>query len=244
MLEKMENPSWLEPYGESFLDEVTSILGYNQDEWKVVYNVEIKGNSQVSHLFETALQSRSDGRVVPILYLSATDEDNSKKIMLHRVKTTDTMMPGGLVVTNYEMNSKEQALCKICNMRIFRIRGQVFGGNRNVVGNPTHEFGVESQLNGREILESRKRGRVQRRNRDRTKIVMDILSNVQYMRGASITQLIYKCNLNYKSAKSILSDLISRELLKVVLYDEQVRKYELTERGRTALERLRVTETL
>ncbi len=244
MLENMEKPEWLELENGDLLGEISEVLGFNHEEWKLVNDVEIKGHSQVTHLFETALQSIKDGRLIPILYLSRLDEDKSKKIMLHRVKSTDTMIPGGLVVTDYDLEAKEQALCEICNMRIYRINSHVIPSAVARTKNVTLNLSDDTTDMAHENLNARKKSRVQRRNRDRTKIVMDILSNVQFLRGASITQLIYKCNLNYKSAKTILSDLISRELLRVVMYDEQIRKYELTERGRTALERLRITEAL
>ncbi len=243
MVENMETPEWLKLYNGAILEEVAEMFGLNHEEWKLVHDVKIMGSSHVTHYFDSALQSLKDNRLVPILVLSRNDEDKSNKIMMHRVKTTDTMIPGGIVLTDYEMDPKEQDLCEICNLKVHRVRtGPVPSAmliNEQFV---TRTQGINS-LTERETPEPKK-PKVQRRNRDRTRIIMDILSNVQFMKGASITQLIYRCNLNYKYAKSILSDLLSRELLKITVYENQARKYELTERGRSALERLRITETL
>lgn len=244
MVENMESPEWLKLYSDTLLEEITEMFGFDHEEWKLVYDVKIKGSSQVIHYFDTALQSLKENRLIPILFLSRFDEDKSNKILLHRVKTTDTMIPGGIVVTDYEMDPKEQDLCEICNLKVYRLKTTTIPSALVVSEDVNLISRNGADERSRELLDNRKKTRVQRRNRDRTKIVMDILSNVQFLRGASITQLIYKCNLNYKSAKSILNDLLTRELLKIAVYDNQIKKYELTDRGRTALERLRITESL
>lgn len=244
MVEDIESPEWLRPYSETLLEEVTDIFGFNPKEWKLVYDVKIKGSSQVIHFFDTALQSVNDSRFIPILFLSRVDEDKSNKILLHRVKTTDTMVPGGIVVTDYEMDPRDQDLCEICNLKVHKLKSRSVPDAVLITEDVRSLSRSKADDRNRELLDNRKRTRVQRRNRDRTKIVMDILSIVQFLRGASITQLIYKCNLNYKSAKTILHEMLSRELLKIVTYENTIRKYELTDRGRTALERLRITEAL
>ncbi len=244
MVENMETPEWLRLFNVAILEEVAEMFGLNHEEWKLVHDVKIMGSSHVTHYFDSALQSLKDNRLIPILVLSRNDDDKANKIMMHRVKTTDTMIPGGIVLTDYEMDPKDQDLCEICNLKVHRVRtGPVPSAmliNEQIV---TRMHGIMTS-NNRETPANSRKPKVQRRNRDRTKIIKDILSNVQFMKGASITQLIYRCNLNYKYAKSILSDLLSRELLKITEYENQTRKYELTERGRSALERLRITETL
>lgn len=244
MVENLENPEWLKVNNGALLEEIADVFGLDHEEWKLVHDVKMMGSSRVTHFFDSALQSLKDNRLIPILVLSRNDEDKSNKIMMHRVKTTDTMIPVGVVVTDYDMDPKEQDLCEICNLKVYRLRNRVAPSAMLISEQLLTRAEEAARLSNRESLERGQKPKVQRRNRDRTKIIMDILSNVQFMKGASITQLIYRCNLNYKYAKSILGDLISRELLKITTYENQTRKYELTDRGRNALERLRITETL
>lgn len=243
MVENIETPEWMRLYNGAILEEVAEMFGLNHEEWKLVHDVKIMGSSHVTHYFDSALQSLKDNRLVPLLVLSRNDEGKSNKIMMHRVKTTDTMIPGGIVLTDYEMEPKDQDLCEICNLKVHRVRTGPVPSAMLINEQMVTRMQGAINLGERETPE-KKKPKVQRRNRDRTRIIKDILSNVQFMKGASITQLIYRCNLNYKYAKSILSDLLSRELLKITVYENQAKKYELTERGRSALERLRITESL
>ena len=50
-------------------------------------------------------------------------------------------------------------------------------------------------------------GNFQSKRRDKSKIIVDILSLTGQENGAGITKIIYKCNLNYKSAVTILDDM-------------------------------------
>lgn len=223
---------------------MAEMFGFNPNDWTVVYEVKIKGKSQAIHTFDIALESNKDHSIIPILYLKELDEGKSEKIMLHRVKSTDISAATGYVVTDYDLETKEKALCEICNLRIVRMGNHHRDEeNRSVSTTINH---VNSVYN-RDLSQTEYRTRktvVKRRNRDRTKITQEILENVLYLEGASITQLIYKCNLNYKSAKTILNDLMTKELIKTVSYNDSGKRYELTERGRRALERLRIYESV
>lgn len=242
---KWTDQKWIDGPNPTLLDNMAQAFGFNASEWSVVENVRIKGKSQAIHTFELALESKRDHSVIPVLYLRELEEGKSEKIMLHKVKSSDISATNGYVVADYDIDTKEKALCEICNLRIVKVNNG--GSGRAETTTESSLVSVSTKYSGdlspphtfRE-----KKPQIKRRNRDRTKITQEILENVLYLEGASITQLIYKCNLNYKSAKTILDEMMRKELIKTVEYNNTGKRYELTDRGRRALERLRIYESV
>lgn len=245
MSARWTDQKWLDGPSANLVENLAQVFGFNRDDWSVVENVKIKGKSQAIHTFELGLESKKDHSLIPVLYLRELDEGKSEKIMLHRVKSTDISASNGYVITDYDMDAKEKALCEICNLRVVRANGNSLSiEGKNI---SSHVVRANARYTGDFAQPHSFRERkpqIKRRNRDRTKITQEILENVLYLEGASITQLIYKCNLNYKSAKTILDEMMSKELIKMVDYTNTGKRYELTERGRRALERLRVYESV
>lgn len=235
---------WFEENNSDMLRTMAGYFGFEESDWKIAYNVKIKGKSQTIHTFDVALESTRDHTIIPVLYLKELEDSKSEKIMLHRVKSTDISAATGYVVTDYEIDTKEKALCEICNLKIIRMgtRPTAAAEYMSSPGISNYSLSI-SRDDTFSNIRSRK-APVKKRNRDRTKITQEILENVLYLEGASITQLIYKCNLNYKSAKTILQELMNKELVKAVDYKESGKRYELTERGKKALERLRIYEAV
>ena len=224
---------------------MAELFGFDPTEWKVVYDVRIKGKSQTIHTFDIALESIQDHSIVPVLYLKELDDGKSEKIMLHRVKSTDISAATGYVITDFDIDTKEKALCDICNLKVIRVG--TGPRTKPEIHGMTTTFQPSQSGYSRGFSNDTFRERrlpMKKHNRDRTKITQEILENILYLEGASITQLIYKCNLNYKSAKTILNDLITKELIKLIDYQPTGKRYELTDRGRKALERLRIYEAV
>ena len=87
-------------------------------------------------------------------------------------------------------------------------------------------------------LLSGKTGHNKKKYRDRTSLLYEVLSSVSYNHGCSLSTIIFRCNLNYNSAKSIISELLKKELLAVVKDEEEKDTYHVTEHGWGFLERL------
>lgn len=241
----MTDQKWYENNNPDREERMLEAIGFSNVEWKVVHNIKIEGKSQTTHAFDIALESLKDHSIIPVLYLQRMDEGKAEKIMLHRVKSADVMAAVSYVAADFDLETKEKALCDICNLKIIRIQNSdnnINDVNTGPMASDWRKAPVSVSHDQEEFRERRQTAK--RRNRDRTRIIEEILENVLYLKNASITQLIYKCNLNYKSAKSILNDLIKRGLVRLVELEESNRKYELTDRGRRALERLRVYEAV
>lgn len=214
-------------------------LGIDPEEWRIVFKGTIRGKSQILHYFDMVMESEINKTLAPVIFLRSTDENKASKIMLHKVKSDDVSANLSFVMTDFSLEPKERILCEMSHIKV------VYLGNLNgdkLISDRFHNMFYEVseavKRNTDDTIFSEKPKIFRRKNRDRTKIIQDVLESVLYMKSASITQLIYKCNLNYKSAKNLLNEMISRDLLKIVEYSSVGKRYELTDRGRKTLERL------
>lgn len=73
--------------------------------------------------------------------------------------------------------------------------------------------------------------------RDRLSVMVDIMELLDD-RGSRITNIIYKCNLNYRSGLKIIDELIKKGYVKTEV-EESVTKYSITQSGSEALMYLR-----
>ncbi len=217
---------------------LSELIGVDASEWRIVLNSTIRGNSQILHYFDIVMESNVDKSVIPIVFIKSDEENISSKIMLHKVKCDDVSSRSSFILSDYPMKARDKLMCEMCHIKAVDI-GQLV---RERDSNPAlydafyGKKEPESKPEPAEIYSGRPK-LFTRKNRDRTKIVQDVLENVLYMKSASVTQLIYKCNLNYKTARSLLNDMISKNLLKVVEYSSIGKRYELTDKGRKTIEK-------
>ena len=236
--------SWLERAEQSSSDSellrtISKIMGLDLPEWKLMRDLSLKGKSGSSHSFDYVLQSIKTGTIIPVLNLREHLGDRYEKILMHRVMAADIEASSGVILISTDLEPKEKNLCDICNFTVFKTP---VGNASHVSYNIGRSFATKILNIERDPTYTQSRNHSKRHNRDRTRITEEILDTVYSLEGASITQLIYKCNLNYKSAKEIMGELIKRELVKTERNGENNLKYEITDRGRRVLERLRVYE--
>ncbi len=219
--------------------KISDIIGIDSSEWRIVFNGTIRGKSQILHYFDIVMESELNRTLAPVLFLRSTDENKASKIMLHKVKSDDISANQSYVFADSTLDPKDRILCEMSHLKIVQIdennRGTLLSDRFHNAFYDVEES-VKRETNDEIFSEKPKMFR--RRNRDRTKIIQDVLESVLYMKSASITQLIYKCNLNYKSAKELLNEMMSKNLIKIVDYSSIGKRYEMTDRGRKMLERL------
>lgn len=237
--------TWLEraeqnSYDGELLRTIANTMGLDIIEWKFLRNYSIKGKSETVHNFDYVLRSIKTNFMIPVLNLRDYAGNKYERILLHRVKSADVDVTSGVVLISGELEQKEKNLCDICNFNVIKVHES---NPSNASYNIGKNFGNKILGIDRDYRPPAQPGKSKRRNRDRTKITQEILETVYSVEGASITQLIYRCNLNYKSAKEIIGDLMKRELVKTARNGDNNLKYEITERGKRILERLRVYES-
>ncbi len=218
---------------------ISEAIGIDPNEWRIVFKGTIRGKSQILHYFDIVMEAEINGTLAPVLFLRSTDENKASKIMLHKVKSDDVSANRSYVLTDFSMEPKDRILCEMSHLKVVNV-----GGPQNATlisdrfHNAFYDVGETVKRSTPDEIFSEKPRIFRRRNRDRTKIIQDVLESVLYMKSASITQLIYKCNLNYKSAKGLLNEMMAKDLLKIVEYSSIGKRYEMTDKGRKMLERL------
>lgn len=224
-------------------DRLASILGIDINTWNIRFGVVMKGRSGVLHTFDAVLESQADDKIATVLFLKETDDNKSETLMMHRVKSNDISAYANYVVVDHDFNSSDNTVREMCHLRDFKVNSEdldayrytsmvrINGQNGNGTGQPTS------------VPRSSQKSKLPaRRNRDRTKIVHEILGSVIYLKNASITQLIYRCNLNYKYAKNLLSHMVGKGLLEMIDYEGIGKRYEITGKGLKTFERLEFHE--
>lgn len=233
--------------GESSYDEsalasrLAPILGIDHEKWRIQFGAVIRGKSGVMHTFDAVLESRTDDRIATVLFLKETDENKSEKLMYHRVKSDDVSAYANYVILDHDLDARTDTIKEMCQLKEFKVNPSDLDAYRytSMVRVQENEMKENRQPVSVTVPHNRQPAR---RNRDRTKIVHEILGSVIYLKSASITQLIYRCNLNYKYAKSLLSSMVGKDLLQMAELDGIGKRFEITSKGLKTFERLEFHE--
>ena len=81
--------------------------------------------------------------------------------------------------------------------------------------------------------------KVRKKYRDRTRLIQEVLRSASSEEGTTLNSLVFKCNLNYNSARKIVDDLIHRELLGIIKDEAEKTVYRITGNGSQMVEKLR-----
>lgn len=81
--------------------------------------------------------------------------------------------------------------------------------------------------------------RSKKKYRDRTKLIQEVLRSASAQDGATLNNIVFKCNLNYNSARKIVDDLIGRELIRIEKDQDDKVVYRTTGDGSRLIEKLR-----
>lgn len=222
---------------------LASILGVDSEGWDIKFGAVIKGRSGVLHTFDAILESNRDHKVATVMFLKETDDEKSQKLMLHNVKSNDIPAYASYLVVDHDLNSRENTIREMCHLKDFKVNPSDLDAYRytSVVRvSENGDYTNPGRMEGQTPVSGHKMPL--RRNRDRTKIVHEILGSVIYLKSASITQLIYRCNLNYKYAKTLLGNMTGKGLIDIVDYDGVGKRYEITAKGLKTFERLEFHE--
>lgn len=118
------------------------------------------------------------------------------------------------------------------SLSVERVKSLIYGDREMVMIPDT------GKLAGYGNIRIKMQGNFQSKRRDKSKIIYDILSLTGQENGAGITKIIYKCNLNYKSAMTILDDMKNKNLVELVKEKSTKSTYVITKEGLKALDDL------
>ena len=202
---------------------------FDSNEWEDSYNEPFEGGSQ-EYKFDLIIHSRITDERIPVILLKGNSENKMRK-----VKEFIDMVPknefkrkiaiyGGVIgpeiketVLKYGMKLYKKIVINQGNMaKIIEVPGTQFvdGYDKEI------EKGYE---------------KIQRR--EKIFIVKEILELLKINDSMNITKIIYRCNLNYRYAVTLLESLIKKGIVDNIEYKNGV-KYRITREGLKYLEEI------
>ncbi|AKA48257.1 hypothetical protein IX51_03100 [uncultured archaeon] len=221
----------------SGFDEAISLVSALQklklkgNDWTYSINAWVEGRSGLMHQFDFLISSaKKEDRIVCML-LKSDAKDRMGRIATFFAHSKDVNSTRAVIIFESAPAMEEKMLSTSLGMEIL-LNGRT--GEDSYRGR-----GPEAEENG--ALKYRKnsfsRG-PKKRYRDRTQIIHEILSSTSDSGGATITKIIFKCNLNYRNAKEIIGDMIKKQLLEVKRDEENKKVYRITKVGSNIMEKL------
>ncbi len=225
---------------------------FNLDDWELETNFSIMGSSKIIHQFDYALVSAHDrSEIIPIAVLTGTKQERMEAIVLLHLRTKDLSLSrkfaiSGSTVTPYEnflsgMFSVPviKAVVLANDDKIVRISYDGINSKSSVIAEIPKPITKKHEHEDTESEISMKDEIAMRHRRDHTMIMHDILSLARTYGDLGITKIIYKCNLNYRSALRAVNELLDNKLLEISDNGGAKQKYKITTEGISMLEEIR-----
>lgn len=225
---------------------------FSLDEWELVRNLTLTGISKIAYKFEYALKSVNDEReMVLISTLTGAKTERMDSLVLLYLRAKDLNVTKRFAITSQSVSPYENLLSGIFNVPIVKSVILKDGGKYlkiaaggitqvdMVVYEPEKTKFRDVERESKRVQTDDKPISASKRRRDHTKIVHDILSLAQTYGDLGITRIIYKCNLNYKSALRAVSELLDNKLLEISNSSGAKQKYKITSKGLGVLEDLK-----
>ncbi|MCL5881455.1 MAG: hypothetical protein M1592_02595 [Candidatus Thermoplasmatota archaeon] len=225
---------------------------FNLDDWDLETNFSIMGSSKIIHQFDYALVSLNDrSEIIPIAVLTGTKQERMESIVLLHLRTKDLSLSrkfaiSGSTVTPYEnflsgmfsvpvvkavVLANEDKTVRISYDGVNSKSSMIPESQKSTAKKPDHEE-IESEISMKDEITMRHR-------RDHTMIMHDILSLARTYGDLGITKIIYKCNLNYRSALRAVNELLDNKLIEISDNGGAKQKYKITTEGLSMLEEMR-----
>jgi predicted transcriptional regulator len=202
---------------------------FDSNEWEDSYNEPFEGGSQ-EYKFDLIIHSRITDERIPVILLKGNGENKMRQIrefidMVPKNKFKRKIaIYGGVIgpeiketVLKYGMKLYKKIVINQGNMaKIIEVPGTQFvdGYDKEI------EKGYE---------------KIQRR--EKIFIVKEILELLKINDSMNITKIIYRCNLNYRYAVTLLESLIKKGIVDNIEYKNGV-KYRITREGLKYLEEI------
>ncbi len=224
---------------------------FNLDEWDLKTDFNIMGTSKIIHHFEYALISRDNRTVViPVTVLTGSKQDRMDSLVLLYLRSKDLGTPRRFCISSQTVSPYENFLSGIFNVPV--VRSILLSGDEKSVritadGISQRENNTEMEIEAKEkpikhdpeTVREEKSDTVSRHRRDHTMIMHDILSLARSYGNLGITNIIYRCNLNYRSALRAVNELLDNRLLEISDTGGAKQKYKITQEGISKLEEIR-----
>lgn len=194
--------------------------------WTMKEDAVIKGKSGLQHRVDFCFNS-ADGKKVIII--KAERYLGSVFLAIGKIQIIkEDLDPSEVFVVCSTSDLFDVASRIASQIDVKAIRSVKFGypENDTLSLSVNHSFSEETDTKHENVMKNLRR--------DHTRLIMEVMSLLREKKS-KITYIIYKCNLNYRSATDLLDELISKGYLKIILSGEGEKSYILTREGNDAL---------
>jgi len=222
------------PYKREMLTELN-----NTERWVYIVTASLTGRSGIAHKFQSVFIEHDGNRVIPCMYLDESDENVMSALTYFNAHSEDIGAYRKFVMCTKALRPEERLLASSLGLETFEVRGLSLSHKTYSLLKPA----TQTIPRGETLLSNAdatyiKANRKKRKYRDRTQTTLEVLSFVSADPSANLPSIIFKCNLNYNSARSILGELLQRELIRIRKDQEDKEIYSITEIGLSLMERL------
>lgn len=220
-------------------------LGITEKDWKIEFNSVARGNSGLEHKFDILLNSMSgNGERIVCMVLGHGISERSTRMSTFYAHSMDVSASRIILFTAEPPSMEEKMLSTSLGVEVYEFSDIRLDSDKK----DNHETGI----NQTEVIvaptqvrrQKATTGKSRKRYRDRTQIIHEILNSTSSEDGATITKIIFRCNLNYNSARNIIEDMLRKELIALRKGEDERKTYRITKRGSNLLEKLLFYDSL
>lgn len=225
---------------------------FNLKDWNLKQDYTIRSEDKLVHRFDFALISNANEKdVIPINVLNGNKTDRMDQIVILYLRTKNLSLQKRYALSTINVTPYENFLSGIFSVPIVKsIVLKDSKGFLRITPDGINEVEKTSsttlRMNRHETFEQEvvaapeeKKDNTNRRRRDHTKIIHDILALAKTNGEIGITKIIYKCNLNYRSALRAVNELLEGKLLAIGESPGAKQKYQITTEGMLLLDDLK-----
>ena len=210
----------------------------SQESWIYSINPGIRGKSGVTYQFDYSLYYLgSEQYLIPCLKLTPEKRNRLAAIAVFNAHCDDVGAYRKVVITDRSLSSEERLLTNALKIEVF---SEVTEMRRFLEGSLVERM-VNSGEEVRSVLSMTRASKAEKsrkKYRDRTKLIQEVLTSASVQDGATLNNIVFKCNLNYNSAKKIVDDLLKKELIRIEKDEEDKVVYRITGNGSKLAEKL------
>lgn len=213
-----------------------------KEQWIYTVAPVITGKSGIPHEFDFAFTKADEsGDIITCSIVPSNAKDTLSSITFFNAHSEDVDAYRKFLFFERPPNIEERLLTTSLGIEAILVKKEqptkIYASLMKQSASSASMF--QGNPSGAHLL-SEKIRRNKKKYRDRTGLLYEVLSSVSYNHSCSLSTIIFRCNLNYNSAKSIITELLKKELLAVVKDEGQKDTYHLTEHGWGFLERLSI----
>ena len=196
--------------------------------WSIFEKAKINGISGFTHIIDSLAESPM-GKKIGILLVTEDEASVYEAIGKIHIMKNDLNVPIQLVMcVPIEMTRITTSLADSPEVLIVN---EVWYGKTRINKNSSTATNSNSRVSSDYVKKERVK-------RDRMKIMLDVLNLLQDQ-DSRITNIIYKCNLNYRMASDLLDEMIKKNYVQVIRNHNDPPAYAVTKDGEEALKTAR-----